>query len=199
MEIQIQEERLMTDEERRRYFRINDEVAMSFSLINEEYGGENNQQDTQDLSQEFHVSLEMQIRQALADVRGQSPKIAHLLDLLNQKMNLQRSNEQASDLEPILKAANISACGISFCWHEKLAINQLVNMSMYLQPRHELIRTEAHVAAVNENSDQATKGSEPYIIHFDFHNIHSAYQELLIQHVVQRQGYQLRKKLNNDQ
>ena len=189
----------MTDEERRRYFRINDEVAMSFSLINEEYGGENNLKDTQGLNQEFHVSLEMQIRQAMAEVRGQSPKVAHVLDLLNQKMNLLRSNEQMAGSEPMLKAANISACGISFCWHDKLDINQLVNMSMYLQPRHELIRTEAHVAAVNENLDQATKDAEPYIIHFDFHNIHNAYQELLIQHVVQRQGYQLRKKLNNDQ
>jgi len=189
----------MTDEERRRYFRINDEVAMSFSLITEEYGGENNQQDSGELNQEFHVSLEMQIRQAMAEVRGQSPKVAHVLDLLNQKMNLLRSHEQLADSEPVLKAANISACGISFSWHEKLPINQLVNMSMYLQPRHELIRTEAHVAAVNENLDQATKETEPFVIHLDFHNIHSAYQELLIQHVVQRQGYQLRKKLNNDQ
>ena len=188
----------MTDEERRRYFRINDEVAMTFSLINDEYGGENNQLESGDLNQEFHVSLEMQIRQAMGEVRSQSPKVAHLLDLLNQKMNLLRSNDQMAAAEPILKSANISACGISFSWHEKLSINQLVNLSIYLQPRHELIRTEAHVAAVNENLKSPSNESEPYLIHLDFHNIHSAYQELLIQHVVQRQGYQLRKKLDNE-
>ena len=189
----------MTDEERRRYFRIDDEVAMSFTLINEEYGGESSHEDTVNLNQEFHVSLEIQIRQAMAEVRAQSPKVAHLLDLLNQKMNLLRSSEQQAEAEPRLMPANISACGISFTWHQPLNVNQLVNLSLYLQPRHDLIRTEAHVAAVNDNPDPQTHEAEPYVIHLDFHNIHNAYQELLIQHVVQRQGHQLRKKLNNEQ
>ncbi|OUR69991.1 hypothetical protein A9Q73_01070 [Bermanella sp. 47_1433_sub80_T6] len=186
----------MSDQERRRYFRINDEVAMSFSLIEGEVTADLLTNDTLALNQEFHISLEVQIRQAMLELRAKDPKLAVILDLLNQKMNLLRTGEHLFESSPLLKPANISACGISFTWHEKLAINQLVMLSLYLQPKHDLVRTQAHVAAVNINPDSLSNQAEPYIIHLDFDSIHDAYQELLIQHIVQRQGYQLRKKLD---
>ncbi len=188
----------MSDQERRRYFRINDEVAMSFSLIDGEMTGDLLTHDTLALNQEFHISLEVQIRQAMLELRAKDPKLAVILDLLNQKMNLLRTGEHLFESSPLLKPANISACGISFTWHEKLAINQLVMLSLYLQPKHDLVRTQAHVAAVNINPDSSNQ-AEPFIIHLDFDSIHDAYQELLIQHIVQRQGYQLRKKLDEVQ
>jgi hypothetical protein len=68
---------------------------------------------------------------------------------------------------------------------------------MYLQPNHELIRTEAHVAAVTRNDSDGVDPNDAYVVRLDFDNIQKNYQEFLIQHVVQRQGYQLRKKLDN--
>ena len=189
----------MSDEERRRYFRINDEVAMSFSLLDTEMNAEVAAHDALGLNQEFHISLEVQIRQAMLELRVKDSKLALILDLLNQKMNLLRTGEHLFESSPLLKPANISACGISFSWHEKLPINQLVMLSLYLQPKHDLIRTQAHVAAVNDNRDSHSNQTEPYIIHLDFDSIHDSYQELLIQHIVQRQGYQLRKKLDEVQ
>ncbi len=184
----------MSEEERRRFFRINDDVAMNFSLIDDDFSGDIIAQDTQELNQEFHVSLEMQIRQAMMEVRAENPKMAVILDLLNQKINLLRSDERFSEQNTVLKPASISACGISFSWPESIEINQLVMLNLYLQPKHDLVRTQAHVAAVNQNMNVNNNQREPYIIHLDFDNMHSAYQELLIQHIVQRQGYQLRKK-----
>ncbi len=189
----------MNNEERRRYFRINDEVAMNFIMLDGNFDGDINDHHALGLNQEFHISLEVQIRQAMMEVRVQNPKMAVILDLLNQKINLLRSEEQLFESNPILKPANISACGISFRWHESLPVNQLVMLSLYLQPKHDLVRTQAHVAAVNINPDNHASQSEPYIVHLDFDNIHCAYQELLIQHIVQRQGSQLRKKLDEVQ
>lgn len=186
----------MTEEERRRFFRIDDEVALHFAPIGEEYGGDNISQDQPILNQEFHVSLEVQIRQAMAEVRAQSPKMALVLDLLNQKINLLRSYESLGIDEPVLKMANLSACGIAFTWTESMPINQQLMLNLYLQPNHELIKTECHVAAVMDNLNPDTRQSEPYIVRLDFDNIHPSYQEVLIQHVVQRQSYQLRKKLD---
>ncbi len=185
----------MTEDERRRYFRINDEVAINFTLLNEEYGGESIEPQVVDLNQEFHMSLEVQIRQAMSDIRGKSPQLAHVLDLLNQKINLLRSDDHKIESDVTIIPVNISACGISFPWHEDLKINQELMLNMYLQPKHELVHTEAYVAAVNRNTDPDTRQGEPYIVHLDFVNIHISYQELLIQHIVQRQGHQLRKKL----
>ncbi len=192
----------MPKQERRRYFRINDEVAVSFTLINDEYGGDctkNSDVDSMDLNQEFYVSLEMQLRHVMVDLRASQPKMAQAIDLINQKVNLLRSDEMTMEFNPVIKTASISACGIAFTWSESFAISQELMLNLYLQPRHELIRTTAHVAAINENNHAPTKQAEPYVIHLDFDDIHSAYQELLIQHIVQRQGSQLRKKLDHEQ
>ncbi|MFT6153921.1 MAG: c-di-GMP-binding flagellar brake protein YcgR [Crocinitomicaceae bacterium] len=180
------------EEERRRYFRIDDEVALSFTLLADEKEGGN-----EDLNQEFHMSLEVQIRHAMADLRSQSSKVAYVLDLMNQKINLLRSTEEKDGSAPVLKGANLSACGIAFTWHENLPINQQLMVNLYLQPNHELIRTEAHVAGVAKNEDTNAAQEEFYIVRLDFDNIQKNYQELLIQHVVQRQGHQLRKRLDN--
>ncbi len=184
----------MNEEERRRFFRINDDVAMNFSLLDEAFGGDVVRLDTQELNQEFHVSLEMQIRQAMMELRVANPKMAVVLDLLNQKINLIHSADGLSEQGPVLKPTNISACGISFSWHESIKINQIVMLNLYLQPGHDLVRTQAHVAAVNKNMNVNSNQYEPYVIHLDFDTMHSAYQELLIQHIVKRQGYQLRNK-----
>ncbi|MFT5591786.1 MAG: hypothetical protein ACI8SR_000141 [Oceanicoccus sp.] len=184
-------------EERRRFFRVDDEVAISFHALNEEYGGEDNAGTTDiiDMQQEFHVSLEVQIRQAMVDVRAQYPKLAPLLDLMNQKINLLHASDAQTDDTPVLRKANLSACGVAFTWHESLAINKQLMASIYLQPNHELVRSTAHVAAVDANPDYPETSGEPYIIRLDFDDMHNAYQEVLIQHVVQRQGRQLRKSL----
>jgi len=186
-------------EERRRFFRIDDEVALSFHLLDDEYGGEDSDDlhALQEKQEEFHVSLEVQIRQAMVDVRAQYPKLAPLLDLMNQKINLLHANESLVEDAPVLKKANLSACGIAFTWADKLAVNQQIMVNIYLQPNHELIRTQAHVAAVDTNSDYPAKSEEAYVIRLDFDNMHQAFQEVLIQHVVQKQGQQLRKRLED--
>ncbi len=185
-------------EERRRFFRIDDEVAISFHLLDDDYGGEDSDDaaEIHDKQQEFHVSLEVQIRQAMVDVRAQYPKLAPLLDLMNQKINLLHASEALVDEAPVLKKANLSACGVAFTWQEALPINQQVMVNIYLQPNHELVRSQAHVAGVGNNPDYPALSEEPYVIRLDFDDMHHAYQEVLIQHVVQRQGHQLRKKLD---
>lgn len=181
------------NEERRRYFRIDDEVAISFSLLEDE----SDVDAEENLNQEFHISLEVQIRHAMGDIRSQTPKIAHVLDLMNQKINLLRSLEDKHESAPVLKGANLSACGVAFAWHEPLPINQQLMVNLYLQPHHELIRTQAHVAGSTKNTDPSALQEDANIIRLDFDNMQKNYEEVLIQHVVQRQGYQLRKKLDD--
>ena len=186
-------------QERRRFFRIDDEIAISFHALGEEYGGEDNVDSHEfvGLQQEFHVSLEVQIRQAMVDVRAQYPKLVPLLDLMNQKINLLHASEALVEDAPVLRKANLSACGVAFTWGENLAINQQLMVNLYLQPNHELVRSTAHVAGVDSNPDYPAQSDEPYIVRLDFDDMHNAFQEVLIQHVVQRQGRQLRKKLDD--
>jgi hypothetical protein len=183
-------------EERRRFFRIDDEVAISFHSPDDGYGGDDIA-GINEMQQEFHVSLEVQIRQAMVDVRAQYPKLAPLLDLMNQKINLLNASESLVEDAPVLRKANLSACGVAFTWGEKMPINQQLIVNIYLQPSHELVRSSAHVAGVDINPDYPAESEEPHIVRLDFDEMHDAYQEVLIQHVVQRQGFQLRKRLDD--
>lgn len=183
-------------EERRRFFRIDDEVAISFHDLDDEHNNDS-PVDMSEMQQEFHVSLEVQIRQAMVDVRAQYPKLAPLLDLMNQKINLLHSSDTQIENAPVLKKANLSACGVAFAWHEPLPINQQLMVNIYLQPNHELVRSTAHVAGVDNNPDYPSHSEEAHIVRLDFDEMHNAFQEVLIQHVVQRQGHQLRKRLDD--
>lgn len=186
----------LTQEERRRFFRIDDEMAVYFVPITDEQDGESI--EAMDVNQEYHMTLEMKIRQAMVDVRSTSPKVAQVLDLMNQKINLLRASEELLHSEPVLKKVNISACGVAFSWHEDVPLNQKIMLSLYLQPKHELIRTPAHVVGVVVNEDEETAATEPYLLRIDFEDIHHSLQEVLIQHVVQRQAYHLRKRLDDE-
>lgn len=186
----------LTQEERRRFFRIDDEMAVFFIQIEEDV--KEHELEAMGVNQEYHLTLEMKIRQAMVEVRSASPKIAQVLDLMNQKINLLRASEELLHLEPVLKKVNISACGVAFSWHEDIPVKQKIMLSLYLQPNHELIRTPAHVVGVVANEDEETAAEEPYLLRIDFEDINHSLQEVLIQHVVQRQAYQLRKRLDDD-
>jgi len=186
----------MTDKERRRYFRVDDEVALTLVKLSEDYGGETVDNGSGELNEQVHASLEIQLRQALADVRVKSPDIAHTLDLINQKINLIHNHEVASHLTPVVKPVSLSACGIAFTWPESIAVGEKVLLHLFLLPMHHLVKTEAQVVAVESNPD--TQSPEPFILRLDFVGITPMYQEMLIQHVVQRQSVHLRRRSGLD-
>lgn len=185
-------------QERRRYFRIDDDIALSFTLVDDLNQEEPDHQQMDEDTQEYHMSLEVQLRHAMVDVRAQSPKLAHVLDLMNQKINLLRSSENLHENHPTMKSANISACGMAFTWSEKLDVNQPLMLNLYLQPHHELVRTKAYVAGADVNPD-SSDAQDAYIIRLDFVEMNPAYQEILIQHVVQRQGRQIRQRRDDEE
>lgn len=186
----------LTQEERRRFFRLDDEMAVFIIQIDDDV--KEHELETMDVNQEYHLTLEMKIRQAMVEVRSASPKIAQVLDLMNQKINILRASEELLHSEPVLKKVNISACGVAFSWHEYIPVKQKIMLSLYLQPSHELIRTPAHVVGVVVNEDEETAAEEPYLLRIDFEDINHSLQEVLIQHMVQRQAYQLRKRLDDE-
>lgn len=188
----------MSDQERRRYFRVDDEVALTLVPLTEEYGGDNVKTDDRehDLHEQVHASLEIQLRQTLGDIRSKSPEIAHAMDLINQKINLIHNHDVASHLTPVVKPASLSACGIAFTWAEAIEIGRQVVLHLFLLPMHHLVKTEAQVVAIEPNHDP--QSTEPHILRLDFINLTPMYQEMLIQHVVQRQSVHLRRRSGLD-
>ena len=181
-----------SDQERRRFFRVDDEVALTIAPWRDEYGGNNVPHDSPDLQAEYQASLELQLRQAMMDIRAKHPDVAAALDLLNQKINLLHHDQQAERVTPILKPVSLSACGIALTWPVSYAVGERLQLFLFLQPLHQLIQSNAYVIESIEMPDYSEH--DRYLLRLDFENLSAQYQELLIQHVVRRQSVQLRKR-----
>ncbi|MCP5350982.1 MAG: PilZ domain-containing protein [Oceanospirillaceae bacterium] len=178
-------------QERRRFFRIDDEVGLSvYELSGEGYGGKTIDDSEQQI--EHQLALERKIRQALAALRPSSPQIAQALELLNQKINLLRHDSDTAGLSYALTKVNLSACGIAFNHEHEYPIGTQLMLNIFLQPQHSLIRVQGYVASV-QRGDNA---DEPFYTRVDFVGLHNEHQEQLIQHLVQRQGQLLRQKMD---
>lgn len=180
-------------QERRRFFRIDDEVGLSvYELSDEGYGGKTIDDSEQQI--EHQLTLERKIRQALAALRPSSPQIAQALELLNQKINLLRHDSDTAGLSYALTRVNLSACGIAFNHEHEYPIGTQLMLNIFLQPQHSLIRVQGYVASVQRGDNV----DEPFYTRVDFVGLHNEFQEQLIQHLVQRQGQLLRQKMDAD-
>lgn len=178
--------------ERRQYFRVDDEVAVTICAWNDDYGGETVPNERPDLQIEYQASLELQLRQALSDIRAKYAEVAIALDLINQKINLLHHEQQVDRVKPTLKPASLSACGIALTWPESYCVGERLQLFLFLQPLHQLVQTTAYVIECSDMQSQ--DDGERFLLRLNFDNIHVQYQELLIQHVVRRQSEQLRKR-----
>lgn len=183
----------MGTKERRRFFRIDDEVGLSvYEMSDEGYGGKTIDESEQQI--EHQLALERKIRQSLAALRPSAPQVAQALELLNQKINLLRHDADTAGLSYALTRVNLSACGIAFNHEREYPIGTQLMLNIFLQPQHSLIRVQGYVASVQTGNDLA----EPFYTRVDFVGLHNEYQEQLIQHLVQRQGQLLRQKMDAD-
>ena len=182
--------------ERRRYFRVTDLIGLNYRLLND---GERELAIRAQPSslRSLLTQMDEQIAVALQSIKGVSADLHLLLDLFNQKINLAFGHGiagQAADYEQAMKACqvNLSACGIAFPCHETMALNQHMLIEITLFPNNIKLQLLAAVIAC-EDHPEATDNC-PYLVRADFTNISDADQELLVQHVIKRQGQQLKEQ-----
>jgi len=182
----------MTDE-RRRFFRIDDEAEISFKTISdEEYQAwENGQKDEES---EKLAKLETELGMTLANLKSQQPQLAKICELLNQKINIAMSTHSKThgfidngELKPI----NLSACGIAFHTNEDIQTDQNILLQLKLKPSNVSIVTTGKVI-----DNGLSNGKN--IVRIDFQDLGENNQDLLMQHLFQVQSRELKKQRNND-
>lgn len=192
-------------QERRRYFRITDEMAISYRVLNDSDATETGVNVSSPSA--LIVQLENQITASLETMRTVQPQVHQLLELFNRKLNLVLSLDEAlsepiSDQEKRSQEVNISACGIAFPSLEQLKPNQKILMDLMLFPSNINIKLEAVVIGCSPLKEPI--GRDNYMTRADFLDITSSEQEVLVQHIIKRQTSQLKdrrearlKKLDN--
>jgi hypothetical protein len=184
----------MQQTERRRFFRIDDSLGVSFQRISPEELAQR-RKEQQERSQQGAGnaldSFESRLRTLIEASRVQTPIVAELADLLNRKMNVLISHLQIergllANFALQLHDVNISACGMAFRHDEAIRPGDHLLVELQLLPHD----TRLHLLAESVASE-ADNGA--YFIRLNFIDVPGDDQELLIQHIVRCQSRMLGK------
>ncbi|GAB6067109.1 hypothetical protein JCM13664_04270 [Methylothermus subterraneus] len=188
-------EALPTSPERRRYFRIEDEIVLVYRTIPPEEVPDPERFPSQFVdrfaltSTLEYLSRESQVPLRL--IQRDYPEVAKYLEVLERKLNvlaqaLMISTNPLTD-QPTHKV-NLSASGIAFDAEQFLAAGQVLELKMIVPPALVGILTFGRVVYCCEQE------SGRYRIGVDFLALRDQDREFLIRHVVKRQLARLREQ-----
>jgi len=183
--------------ERRRYFRINETIGISYHVL------EGDETDAVDASGGRMPDLlglvskqDIQIEQLLLEIANDHPEVAELITVFNQKLErivtqLVMESHLVGRIAHRVKVANISACGVAFENDEAISKGARVKLELTLCPSEKRLVTNGIVVGCEDVSEKK------WYWRIDCYGMSEQSQEALIQHVVLRQSQQLKKMRGN--
>lgn len=180
--------------ERRRFFRIDDSIGVAYRLLSDEeladqLDGEIKPVDSMNLI----ASYDNKIANLCGQLQTRDPLVAELMETLNAKLSAV-INQLELDSRLVRRVAykvhevNISACGMALFTDESIPEGATISLEMSLKPGNHLVQCYASVISCGMDEEK-----QKFYIRMDFANMSEHDQEILIQHIVRRQGDQLRE------
>lgn len=185
--------------ERRRFFRIDDEImlfyrAVPFDEISQEPDVSQGLPDTFALSGGLE-SLSQESRVLLRKLERNQPDISNYLKILDRKIDLLAQTllvSQTAELQQPTRNVNLSAAGVAFETENKLNPNDYVELKMILPPALLALVTYGNVVYCEES--ESTGENARYRVGVDFLNLVDRDREILIRHIIKKQMLQLRDR-----
>jgi hypothetical protein len=186
-------------DDRRQYFRIEDTVGLHYEILTEREA----EIRLASFAQEKFDSpgrlqnAERQLQLLIDKLRIQHPEFAEAIELLNIKFNLLKESQIETALEygtqSFIRKVNISASGISFDDESKIEIGRRMYMNITLLP------SDLHVQTMGLVVDclPSEINEDEWSIQVEFYGLKPSEEELMVQHVVKRQGRLLAGRRNN--
>ena len=170
--------------ERRRFFRIDDEVLLGFEVI-EQADVDARLDDFWQNEHAFSIrnNYNFKIEQQIADfnkIEKKMPELGRYLSVMQAQIDLitERLVEDELDAALTRRAVNISAQGISFDYETAPREEALVELNLKLLPSGLRLVIIARVVKVEAQAE-----SGQHRISLDFEYVHEADREILIKHV----------------
>lgn len=177
------------NDERRRYFRINETIGISYHVVE---GDETELPRSAGSDVLALVSKQDQkIEKLLLEIADSHPKVAELVTVFNQKLErivnqLVIESNLVGRIAHRVREANISACGVAFENDEPVSEGARLKMELTLYPSDKKLVVNGIVIGCDlQENDQ-------WYWRIDFYGMSDRIQEALIQHVVKCQGQQLK-------
>jgi len=173
----------MTDE-RRRYYRIDDEVMLALAPLDDGVVDER-LEDFWSNEHAFSIrnDYNYQIAQHIADrhkIESKMPELTRYLSVLEKQIDRLTDMVIVDDDDVLMlkKDANLSAQGISYSSDEAPRQDGLAELRLKLLPSGLRLVIIARVVLVETDAD-----SEQHKISLDFEHLHEADREILIKHI----------------
>lgn len=184
---------------RRRFFRINDEVDLYYRKIaRQEATGDSHIDEnvlTSNALPQIMQAMEQEMNGLLKRIETVQPDVAAYLNLLNYKVDmlaecLTRENNLIREKNSYL--VNLSASGLAFGSEQALSEGDFLELKILLPASRALVTTCCRVIRCRQNP--ADDQPYPYVVSVDYMNMKEEDRELLIKHVIKRQMAQLREQ-----
>lgn len=184
---------MIMQRDRRRYFRINDTLGVAYRILSAEEIQQSDSLSERPVdARNIIAGFDNQIDQLLLQLRPKDPVVAELVEILNQKINsiLDQLNLESDLVQRIahkVQEVNISACGMAFVVEEDLPPGAVLSLDLLLLPANLHVFTRGIVI-----DSTAVESGEGFHARLEFSGMESQDQEVLIQHIVQRQSHLIR-------
>ncbi|PLY14288.1 MAG: hypothetical protein C0631_11560 [Sedimenticola sp.] len=186
--------------DRRRYFRIEDSVNLSYQVIRAEELPERLARLESELDSDFTVmsslaAVSQQMSGILHKIEASQPDIASYLKALDKKVDIlgRALLIQNSDIsEHATNQVNLSASGVAFQAAEALVEGTLLELRLLLFPSFTGIMTFAEVIGCQPLAQRENDFS--HSIRVNFTHLRESDRDVIIGHVIRKQGDLLRQQ-----
>jgi c-di-GMP-binding flagellar brake protein YcgR len=188
----------MITNERREYFRIDDSIQVSYSLV--DVASIPADIDSRLQNDRFSVTTRLQaisqhLSAALHRIEQRDPDVADYLKALDEKINLLGQSFLAEEKDLLgqpPRSVNLSAGGLAMDVAEAMTIGDRVEVKLFLLPSYTGVLAYGEVVGVDHNPDE--QADYPYRVRINFTLIRGSDQDALIRHIMRRQGEMLRQR-----
>ena len=191
-------------EEKRRFYRIDDSVSLSYKTISED--------DLDDAIASLKVSsgrrhkllgslaeIDGRINALLPDIDDQLPEVATVLKLLNRKVHIigqmlgsEESGEGEQDVIPRpTHKISLSASGVSFHAPDSVRVHDCLELSLTLFPEYYFVKAFGRVVTCRDALPSSPDFNKLVAVDFIFLNDDD--QDYIMSHVLKKQSEQLRE------
>lgn len=181
-------------DERRRFFRVDDSVGLSYRVLTKDEAdvfGEQQVIPTPDAPSALE-EFDIQLQSLMSKLHRSDPLVAEVLELFNYKLNtlIGQVDAESHTINRVayrMQEVNISACGMALASEENLPLDTFLALEVTLQPQGYQLSILAKVVGCYFREEE-----KDHFLRVDFCQLGQRDQELLIQHIVRRQGALLR-------
>lgn len=193
-------------DERREYFRIADEIALDYRLIDNGEVDKLLEKIKSQLIDRFTAASSFtattrQMTNVIHKIQGQSPELARCLQAIDQKLNMLAQlfvSEEIKESNQDTREVSLSAGGVAFCAQHEIPVGSLLELRMVLFPSLVGILTISRVIKCERVSDGNPQ--YPWQLAVEYEHLKETDRELLVRHIMARETEQLRiQRTENDE